>query len=129
MSTAPPGTTVTGLIDVSGMLIIRGEGDGNGKLSFEGMKLGGGFKADKDSRIEVDMDFQVIMAGCSSLRCAVLVSKAASCTGLSLVTDKVLGSARCLSISTGRAAHCADFLDMRVAHITAVHARAHTWTG
>ena len=64
VSTAPPGTTVTGLIDVSGMLIIRGEGDGNGKLSFEGMKLGGGFQADSGSRIEVDMSFQVIMGWC-----------------------------------------------------------------
>ena len=64
VSTAPPGTTVTGLIDVSGMLIIGGEGDGNGTLSFKGMKLGGGFKVDEDSRIEVDMDFEVIMAWC-----------------------------------------------------------------
>ena len=82
MSTAPPGTTVTGLIDVSGMLIIGGEGDGNGTLSFKGMKLGGGFKADKDSRIEVDMDFVVIMAWCDKrARVRLLLDSARSLLG------------------------------------------------
>ena len=117
MSTAPPGTTVTGLIDVSGMLIIGGEGDGNGTLSFKGMKLGGGFKAGSDSRIEVDMDFEVIMDKRARVR--LLLDSARSLLGaaacgarglqsslvywsLSLVTDKaLLDSARCLSTGQG----------------------------
>ena len=82
MSTAPPGTTVTGLIDVSGMLIIGGEGDGNGTLSFKGMKLGGGFKAGSDSRIEVDMDFEVIRAWCDKrARVRLLLDSARSLLG------------------------------------------------
>ena len=56
IETAPEGTRVTDLLDVSGML-IRG-GKGTGELSFYKVVLAGGFKASK-SRIEVDVDFSV----------------------------------------------------------------------
>ena len=57
IETAPEGTRVTDLLDVSGMLIRGGKGTGK-LLSFKNVVLAGGFTARK-SRIAVDVSFNV----------------------------------------------------------------------
>ena len=63
VNTAPEGTTVTTKVDISGLLVVGGEGDGNDELSFAGVVLAEGFMA-QNSRLAVAVTFQVMCTRC-----------------------------------------------------------------